>query len=193
MQRMCRKYSPHQIGGKLSHECLKHCTSDNWEEWFGVLRVFQPIFLVLLFLSFFLLYLGCWGSFFSASPSGMQCWLLTKQLPELVVQGEECILYVCILSLAPRWLLEEITARTMPRGCTGEHLSACQTEDGCIPAFWRSLSVNRQTNKPPSNLSSPSENILTTLDERAKPDKALHVLFMNFCRRRFLDRLKECT
>lgn len=102
-------------------------------------------------------------------------------------QGKECISYVCILSLAPRWLLEEITAQTMPRGCTGEHLSACQTEDGCFPAFRRSLSMNRQTNKPPSNLSSPSENILTTLDERAKPDKALHVLFMNFCRRRFLD------
>lgn len=96
MQRMCRKHSPHQIGGKLSHECLKHCTLENWWEWFGVMRLFQSNCLFFPFLNFFLLYLR-WGSFFSA----LYAMLVThKKATRLGKQEKKCA-YIYILSLAP--------------------------------------------------------------------------------------------
>lgn len=48
-------------------------------------------------------------------------------------QGKECISYVCILSLAPRWLLEEITAQTMPGAALASAFLPVRQKTGVFP------------------------------------------------------------
>lgn len=110
-----------------------------------VLSILQFLFIVFeLMRKFFL-----WGSFFSAWYAVM---VTHKKLTRTGKQEKNCG-YIYFVIGFPR----KPQPKPSPGAALGSTFLPVRWEDGYFPTFRRSLSRNRQTNKPPSNLSSSSE------------------------------------